>query len=114
MVILSGKKHPGSRITWYNKVILYCIELCVQRVVHDGEQMHEQFEPMLDELTQVVSISPVYRRTEHRLSERTLVEVALYCGIPLLLDWPRPKLPFFLILASWTATSTPSAATSRS
>ena len=43
-VILSDKEHPGNRITWYSHVHRYGIELRFLQVVHDEEQMLEQFE----------------------------------------------------------------------
>ena len=66
-VILSDKEHPGNRITWYSHVHRYGIELRFLEVVHDEEQMLEQFERLLDERTRVVSISHVCRRTGQRL-----------------------------------------------
>ena len=85
-VILSDKEHPGNRITWYSHVHRYGIELRFLQVVHDEEQMLEQFEQLLDERTRVVSISHVCRRTGQRLPARALVDLAHERGIPVLLD----------------------------
>ena len=85
-VILSDKEHPGNRITWYSHVHRYGIELRFLEVVHDEEQMLEQFERLLDERTKVVSISHVCRRTGQRLPARALVNLAHDRGIPVLLD----------------------------
>ena len=85
-VILSDKEHPGNRITWYSHVHRYGIELRFLEVVHDEEQMLEQFERLLDERTRVVSISHVCRRTGQRLPARALVDLAHDRGVPVLLD----------------------------
>ncbi|MDE0461066.1 MAG: aminotransferase class V-fold PLP-dependent enzyme [Caldilineaceae bacterium] len=85
-VILSDKEHPGNRITWYSHVHRYGIELRFLEVVHDEEQMLEQFERLLDERTRVVSISHVCRRTGQRLPARALVDIAHDRGVPVLLD----------------------------
>ena len=85
-VILSDKEHPGNRITWYSHVHRYGIELRFLEVVHDEEQMLEQFERLLDERTRVVSISHVCRRTGQRLPARALVDLAHDRDIPVLLD----------------------------
>ena len=88
-VILSDKEHPGNRITWYSHVHRYGIELRFLEVVHDEEQMLEQFERLLDERTRVVSISHVCRRTGQRLPARALVDLAHDRGVPVLLDGPQ-------------------------
>ena len=85
-VILSDKEHPGNRITWYSHVQRYGIELRFLEVVHDEEQMLEQFERLLDERTRVVSISHVCRRTGQRLPARALVDLAHDANVPVLLD----------------------------
>ncbi len=85
-VILSDKEHPGNRITWYSHVHRYGIELRFLEVVHDEEQMLEQFERLLDERTRVVSISHVCRRTGQRLPARALIDLAQDRGVPVLLD----------------------------
>ncbi len=85
-VILSDKEHPGNRITWYSHVQRYGIELRFLEVVHDEEQMLEQFERLLDDRTRVVSISHVCRRTGQRLPARALVDIAHDRGVPVLLD----------------------------
>lgn len=85
-VILSDKEHPGNRITWYSHVHRYGIELRFLEVVHDEEQMLEQFERLLDERTRVVSISHVCRRTGQRLPARALIDLAHDRDTPVLLD----------------------------
>ncbi len=85
-VILSDKEHPGNRITWYSHVKRYGIELRFLQVVHDEEQMVDQFEQLLNDRTRVVSVSHVCRRTGQRLPARPLVDIAHERGIPFLLD----------------------------
>ena len=85
-VILSDKEHPGNRITWYSHVKRYGIELRFLQIVHDEEQMLDQFEQLLDGRTRVVSVSHVCRRTGQRLPARPLVDIAHERGIPVLLD----------------------------
>ncbi len=85
-VILSDKEHPGNRITWYSHVKRYGIELRFLQVVHDEEQMVDQFEQLLDGRTRVVSVSHVCRRTGQRLPARPLVDIAHDRGVPVLLD----------------------------
>ena len=85
-VILSDKEHPGNRITWYSHVRRYGIGLRFLQVVHDEEQMLEQFEQLLDARTRVVSISHVCRRTGQRLPARALVDMAHDRDVPVLLD----------------------------
>jgi len=85
-VILSDKEHPGNRITWYSHVKRYGIELRFLQVVHDEEQMLDQFEQLLDERTRIVSVSHVCRRTGQRLPGRAMVDSAHERGVPVLLD----------------------------
>lgn len=85
-VILSDKEHPGNRITWYSHVKRYGIDLRFLQVVHDEEQMLDQFEQLLDERTRIVSISHVCRRTGQRLPARALVDSAHERGVPVLFD----------------------------
>ncbi|MEM7125331.1 MAG: aminotransferase class V-fold PLP-dependent enzyme [Chloroflexota bacterium] len=85
-VILTNHEHPGNRIPWYNFITRYGVELRFVSVVHDEEQMLDEFEQLIDERTQVASISHVCRRIGQRLPVHRMIEIAHQTDVPVLLD----------------------------
>lgn len=85
-VILTNHEHPGNRIPWYNFITRYGIELRFVSVVHDEEQMLNEFEQLIDGRTRVVAISHVCRRIGQRLPVKGIIEIAQRKDVPVLLD----------------------------
>jgi len=85
-VILSTHEHPGNRIPWYSLVKRYGIELRFLTVQNNEQALLTEFESLLDNRTQIVSLSHVSRRTGLRLPAKRIVELAHKHNVPVLLD----------------------------
>lgn len=85
-VILTTHEHPGNRVTWYNLVERYGIELRFIDAALDDAEFVQTLDGMITPRTRLLSLSHVSRHTGRRFPAREIVIVAQRHGVPVLFD----------------------------